>query len=161
MVDVGRWDSQVAQWWRICLQCRKCRKCVFDSWVRKTPWRKKWQPTPVFLPKKSQGQRSLAGYSAWGHKESGTTEWLSIAQWATMENWFSSIIMAKIQNIHTFPQGTGLGDVCTIWYIGGFPGGSVVKNPPNNARGMASPDPGRSHMPQINKPCATTTEPVL
>ena len=35
-------------------------------------WRKKWQPTPVFLPGKSQGQRSLAGYSLWGHTD--TTE---------------------------------------------------------------------------------------
>ena len=40
----------------------------FDSWVRKIPWRRKWQPTPVFLPGESQGQRSLAGYSPWGHK---------------------------------------------------------------------------------------------
>ena len=33
------------------------------SWVRKIPWRREWQPTPVFLPGKSHGQRSLAGYS--------------------------------------------------------------------------------------------------
>jgi len=37
-------------------------------WVRKIPWRRKWQPTPVFLPAKSHGERSLAGYSPWGHK---------------------------------------------------------------------------------------------
>ena len=37
-------------------------------------WRRKWQPTPVFLPGKSHGQRSLAGYSPWGRKESDTTE---------------------------------------------------------------------------------------
>jgi len=42
----------------------------FDSWVRKIPWRRKWQPTLVFLPKKSHGQRGLAGYSLWDHKES-------------------------------------------------------------------------------------------
>jgi len=42
--------------------------------VGKTPWRKKWQPTPVFLPGKSHGQRSLVGYSPWGHKESEATE---------------------------------------------------------------------------------------
>ena len=35
----------------------------FNPWVRKTPWSRKWQPTPVFLPGKSHGQRSLAGYS--------------------------------------------------------------------------------------------------
>ena len=41
----------------------------FSSWVRKIPWRREWQPTPVFLPGKSHGQRSLMGYSPWGHKE--------------------------------------------------------------------------------------------
>ena len=40
----------------------------FDPWVKKIPWRRKWQPTPVFLPGKSHGQRSLVGYSSWGHK---------------------------------------------------------------------------------------------
>ena len=40
----------------------------------KIPWRRKWQPTPVFLPQKSHGQRSLVGYSRWGHKESDMTE---------------------------------------------------------------------------------------
>ena len=43
----------------------------FDSLVRKIPWRKKWQPTPVFLPGKSHGQRNLAGYSPWGHTRIG------------------------------------------------------------------------------------------
>ena len=35
-------------------------------WVRKIPWRRDWQPTPVFLPRESHGQRSLVGYSPWG-----------------------------------------------------------------------------------------------
>ena len=41
-------------------------------------WRRKWQPTPVFLPGESHGQRSLAGYSPWGGKESDTTEQLTL-----------------------------------------------------------------------------------
>ena len=41
------------------------------------PWRRAWQPTPVFLPVESHGQRSLVGYSPYGHKESNMTEWLS------------------------------------------------------------------------------------
>ena len=41
----------------------------FHPWVGKIPWRRKWQPTPVFLPGESHGQRSLAGYRRWGHKE--------------------------------------------------------------------------------------------
>ena len=40
----------------------------FDSWARKIPWRRKWLPTPVFLPGESHGQRSLMGYSPWGRK---------------------------------------------------------------------------------------------
>ena len=42
--------------------------------IGKVPWRRKWQPTPVFMPRESHGQRSLAGYSPWGHKKSDTTE---------------------------------------------------------------------------------------
>ena len=49
----------------------------FDSWVGKIPWRRARQPTPVFLPGESHGQRSLAGYSPWGHKELNTAEWLT------------------------------------------------------------------------------------
>ena len=44
------------------------RRWRFNPWVRKIPWRRKWQPTPVFLPGKSHGQRSLAGYSPWGRQ---------------------------------------------------------------------------------------------
>ena len=54
---------------------KRCKRLSFGPWVRKIPWRRKWQPTPVFLPGKSHGQRSLVGYSPWGHKESDTTEW--------------------------------------------------------------------------------------
>ena len=45
-----------------------------NSWVRKIPWRRKWQPNPVFLPGNPHGQRSLVGYSPWSHKESDITE---------------------------------------------------------------------------------------
>ena len=46
----------------------------FDPWVEKIPWKRAWLPTPVFLPGKSRGQRSLAGCSLWGCKELDTTE---------------------------------------------------------------------------------------
>ena len=55
-------------------QCRKRRKCEFNPWVGKIPLRRAWQPTPVFLLGESHGQRTLAGYSPWVHKESDTTE---------------------------------------------------------------------------------------
>ena len=57
----------------LCLQCGRPK---LDAWVGKLPWRRKWQPTPVFLPGKFHGWRSLVGYSPWGHKESDTTEQL-------------------------------------------------------------------------------------
>ena len=56
------------------LQCRSLRRYGLDPWVTKIPWRRAWQPTPVFLPGESHGQRSLVGYNPWGHKESDTTE---------------------------------------------------------------------------------------
>ena len=69
------WASPMSLWLKkkkkkIHLQCRRCR---FDPWVRKIPWRRKRQPTPVFLPGKSHGQRSLLDYSSWSCKESDGT----------------------------------------------------------------------------------------
>ena len=55
-------------------QCRRHKRHEFDPCFGKTPWRRKWQPIPVFLPGESHGQRSLAGYSPWGCKESDTME---------------------------------------------------------------------------------------
>ena len=45
----------------------RCGRPRFDRWVSKIPWRMKWQTAPVLLPGKSHGQRSLVGYSPWGH----------------------------------------------------------------------------------------------
>ena len=59
-------------------QYRRCKRCGFDLWVGKMPWRRAWQPTPVFLPGESHGKRSLVGYSPWGHKELDTTEPLTL-----------------------------------------------------------------------------------
>ena len=68
-------------WWlsryRIHLQCGRPG---FNPWVGKSCWRTAWQPTPVFLPRESHGQRSLAGYSPRGCKELDVTEKLSTAQ---------------------------------------------------------------------------------
>ena len=57
----------------LCLQCGRPK---FNPWVGKISWRRKWQPTPVFLLGKFRGQRSRVGYSPWGRKESDTTEQL-------------------------------------------------------------------------------------
>ena len=53
--------------------CQRRRR-GFDPWVGKIPWRRKWQPAPVSLPGESHGQRSLAGYSPWGHEKSDISE---------------------------------------------------------------------------------------
>ena len=51
-----------------------CKRYGFNPWVGKSPWRRKWKPTTVFFPGNPHGQRSLAGYSSWGHKEWYTSE---------------------------------------------------------------------------------------
>ena len=55
-------------------QWRRHKRRGFNPRIRKIPRRRKWQPTPVFLPGKFHGQRSLAGYRPWGHKQLDTTE---------------------------------------------------------------------------------------
>ena len=55
-------------------QCSRHKRLRFDAWGEKIPWSRKWQPTPVFLPEKSHGQRSLAGYSPWDLKKLDVTE---------------------------------------------------------------------------------------
>ena len=58
-------------------QSRRPKTCGFNPRVGKIPWRRAWQPTAVFLPGESHGQRSLAGYSPWCHREWGITEQLN------------------------------------------------------------------------------------
>jgi len=58
-------------------QCRRHKRHGFNSWVRKIFWKRKWQPTLVFLPEKSHGWRSLAGCSPWGCRELDMTQRLS------------------------------------------------------------------------------------
>ena len=53
-------------WTHLCINSAIAATC--DPWVRKIPWRRAWQPTPVFLPEESHGQRSLVGYSPWGRR---------------------------------------------------------------------------------------------
>ena len=68
-------------------QCRWPKRSGFHPWVRKILWRRKWQPTPVFLPEKSHGQRNLAGYSPLSRKELNTTEWLTHTQNTYHQEW--------------------------------------------------------------------------
>ena len=71
----------------------------FGPWVRKIPWRRKWQPTPVFLPGKS-----LVGYSPLGLKESDKTEWLHFELWAQNRPCFPGKIGEKANYSVTLPK---------------------------------------------------------
>ena len=88
----------------------------FDLWVGKIPWRRKWQPTPVLLPGKSHGQRSLVGYGPWGHKESDTTKRLHF--WACLVFFHDSIEFMRFWQ-----------DITEVTEVRGFPGGRTSKEP--------------------------------
>jgi len=77
------WQLSILSRWRSCkessCQCRRRKRYRFDPWVGKILWRRKWQPTPVFLPGESHGQSTLVGYlgsqrvrhkGAWAHRHS-------------------------------------------------------------------------------------------
>ena len=55
-------------------QCMRLKRCRFDPWVGKIPWRREWLPTPIFLPGESHGQRILVGYSPWNLTKSDMIE---------------------------------------------------------------------------------------
>ena len=80
-------------------QCRR----HFDPWVGKIPWRRKWQPTPVFLPGKSHGQRSLTGYSPKGPKDLDMTErlstWLGHSKNCSIQCWWRSLSGIQLVNV--------------------------------------------------------------
>ena len=78
-------------------QCKRGRRLRFDPSVGKIPWRRKWQPTPVFLSGKFHGQRSLVGYSPWGCKESDMTE-----PRTTHCQWMDPLALSTV-----FPKGCG------------------------------------------------------
>ena len=89
--------SQVVSGKESACRCWWHKRLGFDPWVRKIPRRRKWNPTLVFLPGRSHGQRSLVGYSPWGPNELDTTE-LARAHTHTQRN----------INCTFFPQCTGL-----------------------------------------------------
>ena len=66
----------------------------FYPWVRKIPWRRKWQPTRVFLSGESRRQRRLVGYSPWGRKESDT----NTLHFLLKKTWKPSITIGNLRN---------------------------------------------------------------
>ena len=94
-----------ANWSFVCFLCKNAYSGLLPSfnnvvcffpWVGKIPWRREWLPTPVFLPGGLHGQRNLTGYSPWGHKESDTTEQLSLSilLLASLTFWYFNIFMS-------------------------------------------------------------------
>ena len=100
------------------------------------PWRRKWQPTPVFLPGESHGRRSLVGHSPRSRRESDMTERLHFTLYVYVH------ILLLLFLWRTLPDTAILQDKNSN---PGFPGGSVVNNPPANAGNRGSiPGLGRS-----------------
>ena len=111
-----RKQNRTLAWWlrgkSVCLQCGKPG---FSPWVGKIPWRRKWQPTPVFLPGESHGQRSLVGYTSRGCKESDLTS-LSLSPSrrtarpsptpaaCLRQFWRNSSRVTGIYSVHTRPR---------------------------------------------------------
>ena len=96
LIDATYLLTQLPKWLSGKESACQYRRCRFDLWVRKMPWRNKWQPTPVFLPEKSLGERSLLGYSPWGHKESDKTEHARSTQSFTKQYLSIPFIMCSI-----------------------------------------------------------------
>ena len=159
------------------------KRCRFNPWVGKIPWRRTWQRTPVFLPGKFHGQKNLVGYSPWGHKELDTTEHthahtyphtqgptanidgrerIKGLKWGSEKIGFVLKRREKVKLQEDKMEGS-----CKNSEGEGFSDGAVVKNPPCNAGDKGSvPLWGGSHMPWNNKalepqlliPRAETTE---
>ena len=106
----------------------------FYPWVWKIPWRRKWQPTPVLLPGKSHGRRTLEGHSPWGCKELDTTERLHFLSFLSLYYITCESIHICVQPQPYFP----INPVIPNWQNHIIqPGASqvalVVKNQPANA----------------------------
>ena len=96
------WVSLVAQMVKNLLAIQETQ---VQSLGREDPWRRTWQPTPVFLPGEAHGQRSLAGYSSWGCKESDMTERLSIAKhiiYKLTNGFFENSTCSSVPTYHVY-----------------------------------------------------------
>ena len=79
-------------------QTVKNRRLGSDPWVRKIPWRREWLLILVFLLGEFRPQRSLVGYSPWGHKELNMTEWLTLSLSCICINWFTLLYSRNFLN---------------------------------------------------------------
>ena len=101
------WGCKVGHDWATELNwTEQCRRPGFDLWVRKILWRREWQSTPVFLPREFHGQRSLAGYSTRGCKESDTTERLTHTH-THQNSWTTIVVKITVLRIRVYEGEAG------------------------------------------------------
>ena len=107
--DADNWSCpfRIPNWTSLVAQTVRRLPTMWETWVRslgrEDSWRRKWQPTPVLLPGKSHGRRSLVGCSPWGLKESDMTEWLhffSLPNGALSPTWRCELIGSS-QSCHS------------------------------------------------------------
>ena len=81
----------------------QCRRHRFNPWIQKIPWRGKWQPTPVFMPRKSHGQWSLTGYGPRCHRRAGHDLAMEQQTSNNTSQWYhdSVFILGNRSNIHS------------------------------------------------------------
>ena len=98
--------------------CLQCGRAGLNPWVGKILWRRKWQPTPVLLPGKSHGRRSLVGYNPWDAKELDTTERLHFL--SLSKRWKShcmcSLVLDLKKNFYKELYSNN-GDIFSMYYI--------------------------------------------
>ena len=122
-----------------------------DTWIGKIPWKRTWQPTPVFLPRESRGQRSLVGYSPWGRTESTGLKRLSSSSSSSRQEEprrkrLEFPPVTKIANkIQDFLHGRVTVIHCLPLHNKGLPGGSDSKDSSCKEGDLGSiPGSGRS-----------------
>ena len=146
--------------------CLQCGRPGFNPWDRRISWIRKWQRSPVFLPGKSHGRRSLVGYSPWGHKESDRTEQLHFHFHIQLIN--RQVTQQSFKSFNSFKSSPLRPEAPFRQDFGGpqspncqqeqrrnqdFPGGTADKNPSGSAGDMKSnPGPGESICSRAPKP---------
>ena len=121
LVKISRWHSGRES----TCSCRRCKSCRFDPWVGKILWSRKWQPTPVFVPRKFFGQATLVGYSPWGCKELDRTEQLSTNTYThthTCRNWVNgsrihSLCSFHVQSNSSYSRGIRIWSCLGSWCL--------------------------------------------
>ena len=94
-------------------QSRRHRRHGFHPWIGKIPQGRTWQPTPVFLPGESHGQRSLVGYNPWGHKSQ-----TQLSDWAYMHTLCDLAPNSLSQELHEWARQTASPSSWSVWSMG-------------------------------------------